>query len=165
MGLKHEKVRAALREFTRPDPHVLSGTVSNVDESEYTCTVTLANEHVIEEVQLKALRGINTGMVIVPEDGSYVQILRLEGAGAPDYLVIAAEKIKKQVTTINGTILTIDENGYNVSRGGESLTKILTALLTALIEQTFSNGAGTTTPSSKLADLQDLQTRLNNLLT
>jgi len=165
MGLKHEKVRAAIREFTMPDPHVLSGTVSNVDESEYICTVTLANEHVIEEVQLKALRGINTGTVIVPEDGSYVQILRLEGAGAPDYLVIAAEKIKKQVTTINGTILTIDENGYNVSRGGESLTKILSTLLTVLQAMTFTNGAGTTSVANNVSQINDIATRLNNLLT
>lgn len=162
---KHEKLRDALKEFLRPDAHVLSGTASNIDESEYTCTVTLPNELEIEEVQLKALRGISTGTVIVPEDGSYVQILRLEGAGAPDYFVFAAEKIKKQVTTIDGTVLTIDENGYNVSRSGESLTKILSDLLTALQQMTFTNGAGTTNPPNNVTTLNTIATRLNNLLT
>lgn len=162
---KHEQVRDALRDFVKQDAHVLSGTASNIDESEYTCTVTLPNGLEVEEVQLKALRGISTGTVIVPEDGSYVQMLRLEGAGAPDYLVIAAEKIKKQVTTINGTVLTIDENGYNVSRSGESLTKILSDLLTALQEMTFTNGAGTTNVPNNLTTLTNISTRLNNLLT
>ncbi|MBS1690537.1 MAG: hypothetical protein JSS96_17525, partial [Bacteroidetes bacterium] len=111
------------------------------------------------------LRSINTGTVIVPEDGCYVQILRLEGAGAPDYLVIAAEKIKKQVTTVNGTVLTIDENGYSISRDGESLTKILSSLLTALQAMTFTNGAGTTSVANNISSINDIATRLNNLLT
>lgn len=165
MGLKHEKIRDALKDFLKPDAHVLSGTASNVDEGQYTCTVTLPNGMEIEEVQLKALRGISTGTVIVPQDNSYVQILRLEGAGAPDYFVFAAEVIKKQVITINSTVLTIDENGYNMSRGGESLTKIMSSLLSALQQMTFTNGAGTTNIPNNLTVLNDISTRLNNLLT
>jgi len=165
MGIKHEHVRDAIREFVKPDAHVLSGTVRSIDIEQYTCIVTLPTGLDVEEVQLKALRGIDTGTVIIPDEGSWVQILKLEGTGAPDYLVIAAEKIKKQVTTINGTILTIDENGYNVSRGGESLTKIMTALVNALLAMTFTNSGGTTPPSNNLSSFQDIATRLKNLLT
>jgi len=165
MSYKHEKLRDALRDFVKPDAHVLSGRVSNVDESEYTCTVTLPNGQIIEEVQLKALRGISTGSVEIPADNSYVQILRLEGAGDPDYYVFAAEVIKKVVTTIDGTVLTLDENGYNVKRGGESLTKIMTDLLSALQAMTFTNSGGTTPPANNLSTFQTIAERLNNLLT
>jgi hypothetical protein len=77
---------------------------------------------------------------------------------------VQCSNLAKQVTTIGNTVLTITPAGYNVVCGSESLTKILTDLLTAISNLTVETPSGNSSVPVNLTDFNDLKTRLSNLL-
>lgn len=111
-----QKLRDALRKHTERGRYTMAGVASNIDETAFTCTVTRANGSVYEDVQLKALKEISTGAVIIPKDGTWVHILAI---GEPDYLVIACEEAAKVIVTIDSMTYEVDKDGH-VFNGGDN---------------------------------------------
>ncbi|MGN6568228.1 MAG: hypothetical protein ACTHJ0_09760 [Flavipsychrobacter sp.] len=163
MSKNAAKIKTGLQHLSAKPYEILSGTVVSVDEA--TATMSVQPTDYDTNLDTVLLNGVGTnlnGLILIPSVGSNVIIGSVDGPG--EYALIRASNIDKALLNIGATELTIDKSGYSITHNGESLTKIMSDLLTALIEQTFSNGAGTTTPSSKLSALQELQMRLNNLL-
>ncbi|HXS38340.1 MAG TPA: hypothetical protein VN721_16680 [Flavipsychrobacter sp.] len=157
-----EHLRDLLKTFTRRDSATLAGVASDVDTSAYTCSVTLANGLTLQDVQLKALKQDTNGAVLIPAEGSWVQILDI---GNPDYLVVSCEVLQKAIITINEQVFTMDGNTYSIKSGDESLFKILNDLLTQILALTVTTSSGPSGTPINATDFQDIQTRLSNLLT
>jgi len=163
MSKNAAKIKNGLQHLSNRPHEIMSGTVVSVNEDAATMSVLLTDYDAnVDNVLLNGVSDNLNGLLLIPSVNSNVVIASIDGPG--EYTLVRASNIDKALINIGTTKLTIDSNGYNVSHNGESLTKIMSDLLSALIGQTFSNGAGTTTPSSKLSDLQELKTRLNNLL-
>lgn len=161
MSRKGAQIIDALREILKQDAIVLDGIVSDIDETAYTCTVTMADGHQLFLVQLKALKDTTDGVVYIPTEGTTVQILQLP---YPDWMVIAAEQIDKAIVKIGSTTHTITADGYSIARGDETLKKLLNDLLTAITQLTVPTPAGVSSPPVNISDFQQIQQRISNLL-
>lgn len=151
-----------LRRITKPADVALDGEVTEVNETEYTCTVKLANNLDLKPVQLKALKGSSDCVVIIPKVGSDVQIVNV---GDPDWLVISCDVVEKVKGKIATSEFVIDKDGFQFKRGSEDLKTLMNDLMDVLIQATYTNGAGTTSPANNVAQMQQIKQRIPNLLT
>jgi len=162
MSALDEALRDALRDFVKKSKAVKSGVASNIDLTEYTCTVTEANGAVTENVQLQALKELTTGAVLIPAEGSWVHMLNI---GKPDYLVIGIEVLEKVKVTIGDCVLEMDSSGYKISKGGESLQSCLNDLINTINLLTVPTGTGPSGVPINAGDFTAIQSRLNSFLT
>lgn len=94
MSKSAQELADKIRRLTQPADITLDGEVTAVDESDYTCTVKLANELELTPVQLKALKGASDTVVVVPQVGSDVQVINI---GDPDWMVISCDVVDKVI--------------------------------------------------------------------
>lgn len=149
-----DKLRSQLlQEMAKRGPMALyDAEVTDVDDEAYTCDVLLEGELPIEQVRLRAIISDNQSIDTLPAVGAQVVIGKM---GEDDYIVIACDQITSQRITIGGVVFKLDSTGTLISNGEETLKKILTDLVTAVI----SIGA-----PKDVATLTGLLTRINNLL-
>lgn len=94
MSRAAQELADKIRRLTQPAEITLDGEVTAVDESDYTCTVKLANGLELTPVQLKALKGASDTVVVVPQVGSDVQVINI---GNPDWMVISCDVVDKVI--------------------------------------------------------------------
>lgn len=160
MTLTRAKIMSGLDRLYSLDVQVVDAEVVSVDNSAMTCTVKRANGAQIKDVHLKALKDSSDAVVIVPAVGADVQMVRLKAG----WLIIScdvAEKVKGKIAT---TEFEIDKDGYKLKCGSEDLKSLLNDLTDALIQATYTNGAGTTSPANNVAVMQQIKQRIPNLL-
>lgn len=148
-----DKLRSEfLRQAHKGGPMALyDAEVIAVDDSAYTCDVLL-NGVELNEVRLRAVISDNQSIDTLPAVGAQVVIGKM---GEDDYIVIACDQITSQRVTVGGVVFTIDAEGTLISKEDETLKKILTDLVTAVISIGAPKDVGT---------LTGLLTRINNLL-
>lgn len=140
MSKQEQDILTGLREVLGvPDMYVdmVSGTVTEVNEQDWTCTVKLDNDVELYEVQLKAFKEAAKGSVEVPKLNTDVQLLQF---GDKDWLVIRVEEIEKIVvvidTSINidiaGTTIQADKDGIILNGGKNGGVPI-----SSIIDQNF----------------------------
>jgi len=164
MSKNAAKIKSGLQHLSNRPHEIISGTVVSVDEGAATMSVLLTDYDTnVDNVLLNGVSDNLNGLLLIPSVNSNVVIASIDGPG--EYTLVRASNIDKALINIGTTKLTIDSNGYNVSHNGESLTKIMSDLLSALQAMTFTNGGGTTPPADNISAITDIATRLNNLLT
>lgn len=78
------------KHFKNPAAGICQGEVVKVDKSAFTCEVKRSDKSVLKDVQLKALKQQEKGLVLLPKVGTTVWLLNI---GEPDWLVIDMEEI------------------------------------------------------------------------
>ncbi|MDR3681541.1 MAG: hypothetical protein P4L41_16355 [Flavipsychrobacter sp.] len=165
---EERKIIDCIRRLGRRAHELVSGTVvpGSVDITTYTCQVHLSHmqpgDAPLSNVMLSAVSENGNGTISIPADGSNVIVGSMDGPG--EYFIVQCSNLAKQITTIGNTVLTITPAGYNVVCGSESLTKILTDLLTAISNLTVETPSGNSSVPVNLTDFNDIKTRLSNLL-
>lgn len=145
--------REFLKQSAKHGPMALyDAEVTAVDDEAYTCDVLLEGELPIAQVRLRAVISDNQSIDTLPAVGAQVVIGKM---GEDDYIVIACDQITSQRVTVGGVVFTIDAEGTLISKEDETLKKILTDVVTAVISIGAPKDVGT---------LTGLLTRINNLL-
>lgn len=142
---------------------VLVGTAINVTDTQ--CDVNIEGAPAKTDVVLNAIEGtLDSYVTVVPEEGSIVLIGVIENRKT-DAFVISCSKVKKVIGKIGTCQFVIDENGYQISRGGENLKQLMLDLVQANLNATYTNGGGTTFQTNNYLEFQNIQSRIPNLLT
>ena len=126
-------------------------TEDTADNDAYTCDILLDDLQVFG-VRLRAVVSANQSLDMLPEEGAQVVVGKM---GDDDYIVIACDKITSYRLTVGTAVFTVDANGTLISKGVETLNKILTDLVNGLL----SVAAPKDVPGITL-----LLDRINNLL-
>lgn len=142
---------------------IIEGKVSKVNEGEKMIDVELEEGVEMFDIKLRSVSdGAKDGLVVIPKQGSVVVFAKVRGE--EDYILISASELDKVIVEIGTSKMTITESGYEITRGSESLKKIMNDLLQANIDATYTNGAGSTLQANNLAVFQQVKQRLTNLL-
>ncbi|MBS1740735.1 MAG: hypothetical protein JST88_09360 [Bacteroidetes bacterium] len=160
MTLTRAKIKSGLDDLCGSNVQVVDAEVTLVDGSAMTCDVKLANGTTIKDVHLKALKGSSDAVVVIPAVNSDIQMVRLQSG----WMVVRCDVAEKVVGKIDTTEFVIDKNGYKLKCGSEDLKTLLNDLLDALMQATYTNGAGTTSPANNLSVFQQIKQRIPNLL-
>lgn len=166
---EERKIIDSIRRLVHKPYELLSGTVvaGSVDLSKYTCSVQLTRmddgDTPLANVMLSSVSENGNGVIYIPADGSNVIVGSVDGPG--EFFLVHCSDLVKVMVTIQNTILTITADGYSITRGGESLTKILTDLMNALVQLTTQSpgGTGTLSPNSS-ATINNITNRIPKLL-
>lgn len=148
-----EKARESLAAFAAKfaPTVVLQGKVIAVNDNN-TVDVEIEKDVVYFDCRLKAVIGDNHSIDVLPKEGTSVVLLKLTG---DDHLVLAADEISEFKITIGTAVYKLDSTGHVISKGDESLKKILADL----IDTVLTIGAYKDT-----ATLTLIKQRINNLL-
>jgi len=164
--LWEERIRQGMIDMaSRHGPaQIVTGTIKDVDETEETCTVTTVDDQEIVEVRLRAT--INTSekkaWVLVPAVGSEVLIGNIENG--PEWCVLMVSEVSKIRSEVTNVVLEIDGEKAQLSNDQESLSTLISDLITAIRQMVFITPNGSTTQLVNDFAFQALQTRFNNLL-
>lgn len=175
MAIRPKDIRELLRDFTATGVNTLLGEVSEIDETERTCTLTHEGL-AFYDVRLQCITGGNSGVLIVPKEGSMALALKIE-EGDGWMIVQCSEADKIEVSIGEETKIEVSEDGI-VMNGGtvgmaktdkliEWMTKVYTDLQS--IQTTLTGGVttpagagtmtvpftGVTTPQPNLSDFAD----------
>lgn len=130
---------------------VYDATVTAVYVDDYTCDIELDGVE-LPQVRLRAIVSDNYSLEILPVVGSAVIVAMM---GDDDFIVLACDQISSWRATTGTTVIGIDDAGVQISRGNETLEKILTDLVKAVL---------TVAASKDAASLIALKTRIKTLL-
>ncbi|MFC0514532.1 hypothetical protein ACFFGT_09980 [Mucilaginibacter angelicae] len=100
-----------------------------VDQDAFTCDVLL-DEAEVYGVRLRAVMSDRKSIDVLPVAGSPVVIGKLAD---DDYIVIACDQIAMYRITTGNTVLRVDAEGLLVSKGGDTLGKILNDLVRGVL--------------------------------
>lgn len=149
------------------DKTVLSGTVSEVNEAERTCTVKVENVE-YEDVRLYGVvKGDLKGFCFIPKVKSQVLVARIGGSN--ELFVVMFTEIDKVILTIGekmqltveaencciqaeNTVIRATPAGMTFVRGSSGLKKTLENLIDAITKLTVTTGVG---PSGIPINAQD----------
>ena len=129
MSKRATQIIDSLRQLALPPIAICDGIAGQIDETTYTCTVTMADGHVLYGVQLKALKQITEGIVAIPAEGAIVQVLKLGEAG---WIVIAATELQKVLLKIGDTTCEITADGWRINGGNQNGLVLLQPLVQQL---------------------------------
>lgn len=172
-----EQIKALLRAATDADEvEIYSGTVVRVDEGNATCVVKMINELEVP-VRLRSIETDQTGLVLVPKVGSEITFADVSGC---ELVMINASELEKlwvkignaDVLVTNGeitgkvgdTVHKMTGQTHQINTGQESMKNLLTDLLDAIMNATYTNGAGTTFVADNLSTFQQIAQRIPKLL-
>lgn len=130
---------------------IYDAVVLDVDADAFTCDIML-DEVEYPGIRLRAIVSEAHSIDVLPAIGSAVVVGML---GDDDYIVLAADEISSWSVTVDGTTVATDAEGIKISRGEETLKKILTDLVTAVLTIAAAKDAAT---------LTQLLIRINTLL-
>lgn len=129
-----------------------------------TISVRLSDGVEIEDVRLRSVVKVGNKVLLIPKVGSIVQIARIENS--EEFLVIAVEEITSVLFIIGTARFEVDQAGFLIKKGAESLGKLVADLLDAILSERHNTMYGPTvslTPDSQLK-FNQLKTRAANLL-
>lgn len=111
---------------------LLDGEVVVVDDTDYFIDVQLDTDDtaVIPNVRLRAASIGNQSIDILPAMGSEVVIAKI---AEDDYILIAADEITSYRVTVGNMVLKVDNTGFAITNGTNSLKGILSAIVTQML--------------------------------
>ncbi|WP_295714360.1 hypothetical protein [Mucilaginibacter sp.] len=119
-----------LAEAHRGGPATLyDAIVTDVDSDNFTCDI-LIDEIPVAGVRLRAIVSDSQSLDILPEVSSAILVGKLDD---DDYIVIACDKIALYRVKVGSTEYKIDNTGILLSKGSETLNKILIDLVAGLL--------------------------------
>jgi hypothetical protein len=147
------KLRGSLLQLAHAGgpPALYDATVIAVDADQFTCDVELDGIE-LYEVRLRAIVSENSSIDVLPKVGSSVIVAKMAD---DDFFVIACDEISSWSAKIENTVVSVDSSGIEISRGDESLEKLLTDLVSAVL---------TIAAAKDAAALIRLKTRIKTLL-
>jgi hypothetical protein len=131
MSYEEEKLRKALKKFLQKDERVFTATVIAVNEDECSLDVQTAEGAELYDVKLKALRNVKKGVMIIPATESTVQVCR---TGEQEYLMIAADDVAKVLWMFEGSVLSLDSEGFQLKKDNDELKDIIRLIIEAVQE-------------------------------
>lgn len=154
-----QRLIALVGDRDRQSMTVAIGTVQNIDEDKRLCEIKVNDDLTLFNCRLNAvLSDYQNRLLIVPQDGSAVAFLTVDGS-LTDPIVIACSEIDKVLLKIEDTEININNekivmNGGNL--GGLIKIEKLTEKLNDLVNA-FNNHTHTTTatigPSSSVGEI------------
>jgi hypothetical protein len=156
MSTKREQNAQRLKEIARQygPEYILDGEVVEVYTDTYTCDVEMdADGSTIQGARLRALSvpGGNQSVDVLPAVGAAVVVAHL---GGEDYLVLSIDQITSYRVTVGDFVLTVDENGFGLSNGGDSLKSIMSDMVTGMLSiYAPKDVAGITALTARIDDL------------
>jgi hypothetical protein len=167
-----EQIREAFEQMAKRNGPAVSNIakVKSVDETKATCTLIDEDEQEYLNVRLRPVLTGNKSFILVPKVGSQVLAVRVEDDD--DWMIIAADEIKKVGYYIGSTVVEIDATGFLFQKENETLKKILADLLAAIKAMSFVvNTTGTavaqtgaTNTLNNTAQFTAIETRINQFL-
>lgn len=159
-----EQIREALRKIAndgRPKWHLLTGKVLAVEDD--VCDVAPSDGGPeLYKVRLRPLLdGKEVGVLITPTIGSDVLVGHLDSQEA---CVVAYSQVDRVRVKIATTDFEIDKDGFGITRGGESLKKLLNDLIQAISTITVPTAVGPSGPPINVSILQSIKARISTLL-
>lgn len=133
---------------------VTTGTVTEVDLENYTCTVTRVDRPTLFDVRLNAVEFEGDRMVAIPAEESEVLVCIIEDESAEAYL-LATSSITEVLIKTAQTTYKINADGHTISKADESLKKILNDV----VDQVLKIYA-----PKDVEGLMAIKQRINNLL-
>lgn len=157
---------------------ILQGSVTEVNESERTCSVLVGNV-VYEDVRLYGvIKADLKGFVMLPKVGSIVMAGRIEESN--ELFVIMFTEVDKIIYTVEDISITADKGGCDITakdsnikitpggmtfvRSGSGLKKTLSDLIDAITKLTVTTGVGPSGIPINAADFIKIKQDLNNYL-
>lgn len=132
MDSKEKQIRDRLKSIAEEHgPDIFKdGTVIEVDDDNYFADVKLDTGETYFECRLRAMVAGNQSIDVLPAVGSAVVIAKIID---DEYIVIACDKISSYRVTVGTTVFKLDETGALISKGNETLNKILNDLIQIII--------------------------------
>jgi hypothetical protein len=122
-------------------PALYDATVLEIDAEAYTCDVEMDGVP-LYNVRLRAVVSENNSIEILPEVGAAIVVGRLAD---DDFLMVACDKMTSWRVKVNNTAVGVDAGGVTISQGTETLNKIMTDLVKAVIGIAAPKDAATLT--------------------
>lgn len=167
-----EQIRAGLKEMAKNDGPAVSciAKVKSVDETKAICVLVDEDGQEIFNVRLRPVLTGNKSFILVPKEKSYVLAVRVEDDD--DWMVIAADEIKKIGYYIGNTIIEIDATGFLFKKENETLKKIMVDLVGAVKAMSFvvnttgtaAAQTGATNTLNNAVQFTAIETRINQFL-
>lgn len=148
-----------LREASRTS---FLATVKTVNADDCVCVVETEDGISYDEVLLRAVTGVDKGILIVPTVGSHVMVSRIGGSN--ELYVSMFSEIDNVGILIKDAEYTITDKGYRMNVGSSGLKKSLTDLIDAITKMTVTTGVGPSGTPINAADFIKIKQDLNNFL-
>ena len=150
------KFTGRLRQIT-----IQQATVMVINDDD-TIQVELLTGASITDVRLRSVVKNGDKVVITPAVGSSVLIGRIERS--EEWVVVEREVITQVNYTIGPVVFTVNENGFLIQVGQDSLGSIMADFLNAIQALTVDTPSGASGVPNNITDFQSIATRLNNIL-
>lgn len=143
---------------------IWDGVVVSVDMDTLTCEVQIAEseDDPIPDVCFRAVSDEASGLILVPAVGSQVVFAMIRNQ--PDFVLVKTSRLEKVVMRIGDTRMEINADGYSLKKENESLKKLMSDLLAAILKMSFTTNVGPTIKLINFMEFEDIKTRFDNLL-
>lgn len=154
MGAEDQFLKVLSKHGQRRAAQVTIGTVKEILQDNYTCTISRDDRPELQGVRLNACEFEGNRFVTIPKIGSEVLVCLIDDNPAEAYL-LACSEVGNVIITIGETKLKVSDSGHEIAKGSENLKSILIDL----VDQVIKIGAFKDVPGLVL-----ITQRLNNLL-
>lgn len=146
-----------------PD-QVKIGRVLSVDEKDMTCRIAMQNGGPNRlNVRLRAAISDDKGFLAIPALDSYVLVGIIDSKPAMSF-VVATTVLREVRLTVGTSKFMVNENGYSLGKGDETIEGLLDEMLTAIQQLTVTTGTGPSGVPINATSFADIQTRFKDLL-
>ncbi|MBP3466425.1 MAG: hypothetical protein J6K01_02290 [Paludibacteraceae bacterium] len=114
MAIKTEDIRQALRDFTAQGVATMIGTVSEVDATERTCTLT-HEDVAYYGVRLQPVTGGSAGLLVTPKEGAMALAVRIEENDG--WMIVHTDEVETIEVKAGDTTVTINADGIVINDG------------------------------------------------
>ena len=109
---------------------IVPAKVTAVDSSNDTVEIEFSDGATVDDARLRSVVKAGNKVVMVPKVGSIVQVGRIENSD--EWLVIAVEEITAIKYVIGSVSFLVDENGFVIKKGTDTLWDAAKLLFEAL---------------------------------
>lgn len=120
MAIKTEDIRQALRDFTAQGVATMIGTVSEVDATERTCTLT-HEDVAYYGVRLQPVTGGSAGLLVTPKEGAMALAVRIEENDG--WMIVHTDEVESIEVKAGDTTVTINADGIVINDGTVGMAK------------------------------------------
>lgn len=120
MAIKTEEIRRALRDFTAQGVATMIGTVSEVDATERTCTLT-HEDVAYYGVRLQPVTGGSAGLLVTPKEGAMALAVRIEENDG--WMIVHTDEVETIEVKAGDTTVTINADGIVINDGTVGMAK------------------------------------------
>lgn len=140
------------------------GVVMEINEDDYTCTVSDPTDLEYYDVRLKSVVGAESEeLVIVPKMNSSVLIANI-GQTETEWVVVKCNVVDKIIYKIGTLQFEMDADGYKISKSGINLKEVLDGLIDQIKLITVPTPAGPSGVPVNAAAFDVIKSQLDQIL-